>query len=82
MWVNARGALLQVLNHTPAIVDLVFRYANNSLAQWAGYAPAEMIGMTLWQIYGEEVVNCYLHCIKRALAGVLVIRAGFLAGVR
>jgi len=57
-----------------SVVDRALRviYANASFARWFQRTPAEVIGLTLLDLYGEETLNHLQGHIDRALEGETV----------
>jgi diguanylate cyclase (GGDEF)-like protein/PAS domain S-box-containing protein len=52
--------------------DLVFRYVSEGFAGWFGLQPAQIVGRTLAECYGEHNFTRYRPYIDRALAGETV----------
>jgi len=66
--------LRMVTDHLPALVsyldrDLRFRFANKTYQDWFGIAPAQLLGMSLREFYGEVVWAEIEGHMQSALAG-------------
>lgn len=72
--VEARRRLRQVIDNLPALVgywdrELRNRVANRAYVEWFGKSPAEMDGLHLSEVLGEQLFRQNLPFAKAALAG-------------
>jgi diguanylate cyclase (GGDEF)-like protein/PAS domain S-box-containing protein len=70
----SREQLRSITDNMPALVadldpSLRFRYANQAYADWFGRTPASLIGQSLEDLYGPELVGAWLPQLQRVLQG-------------